>query len=387
MKTLIYSLFVVLTTTTSFSQSEEIHDAKIIGSFELETKEVTTIYDEITGCERKTSPHSKNLLTPNESVQIKISDNQQMAEVIKPNLPEQVYANKNCGNEQVCNSAICVLVNNTNNLQLKYTSNGYKVFYNASKTGNNSIKSSLIIFGGNNGNGSLPIVHFLDKTEPNSYKLTSYKSVIEESNKLSKRPGIQITNAEGNLLENLLSDIKSLEPTLTQSEMAKSIFYHLAIIKTTKRALENNSSECNCTPVPLYFNDKTPFICQEDLSYDIDELLTNLEESLTELSQNYDAQTIQTVKTYLETKSTQSNTISFGDSYVDLSNGVPTNQFNAAIEDHIETLGCLLGPGSGLGCCGNYSGCCWYWSITCLNHDIACFHCDHWWCGWQCTPI
>ena len=32
-----------------------------------------------------------------------------------------VYANKNCGNGQLCIAALCVLNNNANNLQLKYT--------------------------------------------------------------------------------------------------------------------------------------------------------------------------------------------------------------------------------------------------------------------------
>ncbi len=210
MKKFIYSLIITLFTTTYYAQNEELHNAKIIGSFELGAKEVTTIYDEVTGCERKTSPHSKNLFVPNEPVQIKISDNKQMAEVIKQDLPEQIFTNKHCGNgQQLCISSLCVLNNNANNLQLKFTKNGYKIFYNASKTGDNSIKSSLIIYGGNNGNGVIPISHFLDKSEPNSYKLTSYKSVIEESNKLSKRSGILISNAEENLIENFLLSIKN----------------------------------------------------------------------------------------------------------------------------------------------------------------------------------
>ena len=97
MKKLIYSLFVVLSSTTSFAQNEELHNAKIIGSYELGTQEITTIFDEVTGCERKTSPHSKDLFIPNETVQIKISGNKQMAEVIKQSLPEQVFTNKKCG--------------------------------------------------------------------------------------------------------------------------------------------------------------------------------------------------------------------------------------------------------------------------------------------------
>ncbi len=169
--------------------------------------------------------------------------------------------------------------------------------------------------------------------------------------------------------------------------MTLCVFYHFAIIKTTKRALERNSSECNCSPVPFYFTDKTPFICQEDLSYNIEELLNNLERNYTELTQSYNLEIVNHVKSYLQSKSSTGNTLSFEDSYIDLSNGVPTNLFNTTIEDHIETLGCLLGPGSGLGCCGNYSGCCWYWSYNCLMHDLACLHCDHWYCLSGCVPI
>jgi hypothetical protein len=383
MKNVFKTVTLLLISNVVFSQNPEIiHQGMVIGSFEFGNKEVTTIYDEVTGCERKTSPHSKNLFIPNESVQIKISENKQMAEVIKPALPEQVYTNKNCGNErQNCISSLCVLNNNENNLIIRYTWNNYKVYYNASKRPNNSIKSSLIIYGGNNGNGAIPISHFLDKTNLNTYKLTSYKNVIEESNKLSKRANIQISNAEETLIEKFLLDIKTNEPLLTKSELAKSIFYHFAILKTTKRVLESNSSECNCAPVPLYFTDKSPFLCQEDLSYNINELLNNLEGNFSVISNQYSPETINQVKTYLESKLSEGNIISFENTYIDLSNGVPSNLFNSSIEDYIETSWCPDGLGSDLGCCGNYSGCCWYSSAACLIHDVICIGCHEWHCG------
>lgn len=97
MKKIFYFLTLTFTTFIGFSQNNEIHNAKVIGSFELGNQEVTTIYDETTQCQRKTSPHSKNLFIPNENVQIKISDNKNVAEVLKPSLPESVYTNKKCG--------------------------------------------------------------------------------------------------------------------------------------------------------------------------------------------------------------------------------------------------------------------------------------------------
>jgi hypothetical protein len=80
----------------NFAQIEDIHNARVIGSFEFGSKEITTIYDEYTGCERKTSPHSKSAFIPNESIQIKFSNNNSTVEILKPNLPEAVYANKRC---------------------------------------------------------------------------------------------------------------------------------------------------------------------------------------------------------------------------------------------------------------------------------------------------
>jgi hypothetical protein len=80
----------------NFAQIEDIYNARVIGSFEFGSNEITTIYDEYTGCERKTSPHSKSAFIPNESIQIKFSNNNSTVEILKPNLPEAVYANKRC---------------------------------------------------------------------------------------------------------------------------------------------------------------------------------------------------------------------------------------------------------------------------------------------------
>lgn len=376
MKKLINSFFVTFLATATFAQ--EIHDAKIIGSFELGNNEITTIYDEVTGCERKTSPHSKNLFTPNENVQIKISENRQMAEVIKPTLPEQVYTNKNCINgQQECSLPLCVLNNNEKSLQLKYSKNGYKVFYNASKSSNNSIKSSLIIYGGNNGNRAISTSYFLDKTDESSYKLISHRDIIKEATKLSKINNIQISDTEVQLVESLVSEIKNTENELVQSELAKSIYFNIAIIKTAKRSIENNNSECNCTTVPFYFTDKTPFLCQEDLMYDLSLSISNLKNNLVELSENYNDNLIEELNVYLNQKILEKEFIGFKEFFKDFEGVNP--------DTPLELVPCI-GSGSMPGCCGNYSGCCYYASIHCLMHDLICWNCDAWHCGWGCQP-
>lgn len=395
MKKLIYSTLLVLATSFCFSQNnsannETINNGRVIGSYGLGSQEVTTIMDETTDCIRKTSPHSKGLFLPNETVEIVLKENKQMAEVRKSLLTKKVYANKNCGSgQQDCLTSLCIIKNNDDKLIFKYTDDNYKVFYNASRKTNNSIKSSLIIYGGNNGNGAIPTSYYLDKSNSEQFKLFSHKGVIEESDKLLNQNGVHISGDEEVLLEKLILEIKNSESELTESDLAKNIFYHTAIIKTVKRAIENNESDCNCAPVPLYFTDKTPFLCQQDLAYNVNQSLESLKSNSSVIAEKYDSLTIERVKSYLERRSTEVDYIFFEESYIALSNGVPTNEFIEIIDDHIELAGCLLGQGSDLGCCGNYSGCCWFWSVDCLNHDLGCaaIACDHWTCGWACEPL
>lgn len=98
MKKFIFLIALVSIVGSLSAQNETINNARIIGSYEIGNNEVTTVLDEVTGCIRKTSPHTKGLFLPNESVQVRISTTGEMAEIIKPSLPEQVYANKQCSN-------------------------------------------------------------------------------------------------------------------------------------------------------------------------------------------------------------------------------------------------------------------------------------------------
>ncbi len=73
-------------------------NVKVLGSFDYGQKEITSFLEEPTGCIRKSNPHDKGLFVVNETVQIEIQENKQQAEVIKPNLIERVFVDKNCGN-------------------------------------------------------------------------------------------------------------------------------------------------------------------------------------------------------------------------------------------------------------------------------------------------
>jgi hypothetical protein len=188
--------------------------------------------------------------------------------------------------------------------------------------------------------------------------------------------------AEEAMLENLVLDIKNNEPSLKFSELAKSIFYHVSIIKTVKRAIENNTADCNCAPVPFYFADKSPFLCQEDLVYNVSHLKTILNDNISSINQMFSIETIQSVENYLN--SATENTKLFKEIYFDLEGSSYTESDIDDILDDDINAACANGLGTAPGCCGNYSGCCWLTSSACLIHDLACWCCDGWYCGWQC---
>lgn len=82
--------------TSLFAQNIETHAAKVMGSYDFSGQEITIIYDEVSQCERKTNPHSKDLFTPDETVEIRLTEGNETAEVIKASLTEQVFVNQDC---------------------------------------------------------------------------------------------------------------------------------------------------------------------------------------------------------------------------------------------------------------------------------------------------
>lgn len=96
MKKLILICSAILVGLTSFAQKEQLHSARIIGSYMIGELEITTIYDLTSECERKSSPHGTGLFIANEIVELRFDESSDMAEVIKEGLTEQVYAELEC---------------------------------------------------------------------------------------------------------------------------------------------------------------------------------------------------------------------------------------------------------------------------------------------------
>ncbi len=73
-----------------------LKNVRVLGSFSFGDKEITTFEEEFTGCLKKSNPHAHGLFVANEALQIEVFENEEMAEVLKPNLVERIYVNKNC---------------------------------------------------------------------------------------------------------------------------------------------------------------------------------------------------------------------------------------------------------------------------------------------------
>jgi len=180
--------------------------------------------------------------------------------------------------------------------------------------------------------------------------------------------------------------VGSIDNEKVYNDMIKSGFYHMSIYNTIVRSYSKNG-DCNCTPVPAYFINKSNFWCQEDFEFNIKQL-----------AEYYEAN-----KEYIETlkggkiayeyirKNKNSKDIIMYSEISELQYSL--SDMRSHIKNYKQKRGtterkdCWLEMlGSDLGCCGNYSGCCWLATIDCLNHDIACLKCDKWHCGWACEP-
>lgn len=126
--------------------------------------------------------------------------------------------------------------------------------------------------------------------------------------------------------------------------------------------------------------DQIGFYCQEDYRINRTQLLDIINDNPSVFS---DAKS-QNFENYLmNLSSTQITYLDYYSFYHDI------DDYELSLERTINNNSnrCLIGNGSDLGCCGNYSGCCYWWSHACLIHDVLCSDCSPaLFCGWQCQP-
>lgn len=72
------------------------NNGRILGSFTIGGEEITAVLDEVTQCIHKTTPHTAGIFSIGESVTLDFTENANMIEIIKPDLPEHVFAKKDC---------------------------------------------------------------------------------------------------------------------------------------------------------------------------------------------------------------------------------------------------------------------------------------------------
>ena len=278
------------------------------------------------------------------------------------------------------------LINNvTNNLKVSYKTGLYIIFYE-SKTLKNTTESTVSINKATDG-----IVVFKSEytinTEFPAYRLASHQGVINEAEKVKKSYSNEIKNIKlifEDFGKSLVNDTR-LDFT---SQNIQSVFYHNSIINTAYRSTVKET-DCGCTPHPDYILDEKGFWCQEDYMIDPAKLLASIKNSNYKIrdgeinafeylnnNNNHSKISIDKISNLIEPKEKYLDRIS--KAYL-----AKTNEL--LLQKHVNVAESCT-QGSDLGCCGNYSGCCLYWSLVCLEHDLACIDCDHWYCGWQCTP-
>ncbi len=208
----------------------------------------------------------------------------------------------------------------------------------------------------------------VDETVP-KYKLRTNEDVISKAEHVRANLSEDDWNEISVAYESFIETFKSVNKSVLFSKLGRSSYFHLSIFKTVTRSLADNS-DCGCLPVPFYFTDKTPFICQKDYIYDV----ASMKEQFNALSEDelsgYGDDGILALNYFNNSTESEVNYADFSATWV------TPEEFEIAL-----AIDCM--QGSDLGCCGNYEGCCWYAHILCLAHDLYCLASD---CGTGCGP-
>lgn len=281
---------------------------------------------------------------------------------------------------------IKILKNEVSDFEVTSSLNIYTFHFTAEKL-NGKIKSKLQI--SKTGNSEIELVTNNETDiDANAYKLVVHKGVVAEAAAIQNKIGLNDLKVLSTEFESFAKSLLVDERVNYSSELIQAIFFHNAILNTSKRSSDGNK-DCKCTPHPGYFTDKTPFWCQEDYIVNTKRFLNAIESSQRVLNET-ELKLYNFLKDINKKQQFVTSDILFditenNESFLER----VESQYlvaNGTIEQSVNSKTQACTKGSDLGCCGNYSGCCWYWSIYCLDHDIECFNCDHWHCGWDCKP-
>lgn len=287
------------------------------------------------------------------------------------------------------NSSSLNVIKNTNtnyDAEFKITDNTFR-YQSVKKSG--KITSILKIFKAN----SIIYESFYDyDTTVTDFRLIQHKKVEEFAKSLN--PNFQeidyalISSQAKAFQEAIFKNSETIKNNL------QSIFFHIAIINTKRRAMQRADHVYQCVPLPEYVLGKSYFWCQEDFFIKVD-IIKRVFKRHPELLQDFKAKNLfnyinTTKKEFLPYVEIYS--FSFPqDKYLQTLDAIysKNNQNTNGNRELVANCGwyCLLGCGTDPGCCGNYSGCCLLSSLACLIHDEICSSCEPaWFCLSGCVP-
>lgn len=203
---------------------------------------------------------------------------------------------------------------------------------------------------------------------------------------------LNIGITELNKLNFILDDSYiNLFSEVSENNLNEDLFSIIAYLKSAVsaniRMIEENSSVIEGTISPSFLAGKTFFIFQEDFIVDMQNLRNNISSLEAEAAKN---NLIQDTKLINYIKNSTEDTATFDKLY---SFYIPLEDFRRHIEEMTSPFyaedcsdNCIIGCGTDLGCCSNYTGCCYYSSLFCHWHDLECVNCDKWHCGPLCKP-
>lgn len=184
----------------------------------------------------------------------------------------------------------------------------------------------------------------------------------------------QILSRHSDILNQM---IKNIRDTISIRNNHSFVYQGLCMFKSLLAGVKrdgNKDGKINFTVFGGYINAINPFVCEEDIVFNIAKFRKYLSDRKLTDKDNIG------IDYYLDALQNETaNTLNVFEINQRLS-----TYFNKNTQMSTSSLN--FPQGGECGCCGNYSGACYYWNSACLAHDMACQQCQWDLCFGGCVP-
>ncbi|MCC5945759.1 MAG: hypothetical protein JJT94_12560, partial [Bernardetiaceae bacterium] len=187
-------------------------------------------------------------------------------------------------------------------LELRISNDNYSIIYTVAEY-NDDLYSTFTVYSSSDSVNSLFEIDYFIDFEEEHWVLKQADSVSQKATDLQINTTSQVISEIIMMLEEGINYTYKDISDNKKYNVANSIFYTRSVLLASQR------EDCACLPVPLFITSKSVFYCQEDIFYEVDNLIATIDTIVAQGTPLDSA----TTNLYAFLESTQETTIRYDD--------------------------------------------------------------------------